>query len=81
MIVLFAVILGFIQEYRAERAIEALREMAAPSATVIRDGRENAFPRAISFPVIVIILATGDKVPADARLTGSRQSANCRGAH
>src|SRR5688500_19698124 len=44
VIVLFAVILGFIQEYRAERAIEALRELAAPAATVIRDGREGRTP-------------------------------------
>jgi P-type Ca2+ transporter type 2C len=40
VIVLFAVLLGFIQEYRAERAIEALREMAAPTASVLRDGEE-----------------------------------------
>ena len=39
VIVLFAVLLGFVQEYRAERAIEALQEMAAPTATVLRDGR------------------------------------------
>ncbi|HRN54714.1 MAG TPA: cation-transporting P-type ATPase, partial [Gemmatimonadaceae bacterium] len=38
-IVLLAVLLGFAQEYRAERALEALREMAAPHATVMRDGR------------------------------------------
>jgi len=69
VIVLFAVILGFIQEFRAERAIEALREMAAPSATVIRDGREERIPARDLVPGDLILLATGDKVPADARLT------------
>jgi P-type Ca2+ transporter type 2C len=69
VIVLFAVILGFIQEFRAERAIEALREMAAPAATVIRDGRDYRIPAHDLVPGDVIVLATGDKVPADARLT------------
>ena len=69
VIVLFAVILGFIQEFRAERAIEALREMAAPSATVIRDGRDQRVPARDLVPGDLIILSTGDKVPADSRMT------------
>ncbi len=69
VIVLFAVILGFIQEFRAERAIEALREMAAPTATVVRDGRDERVPARELVPGDVIVLSTGDKVPADARLT------------
>ena len=44
VIVLFAVLLGFIQEYRAERAIEALRQMAAPTAAVLRNGEEEEVP-------------------------------------
>ena len=69
VIVLFAVILGFIQEFRAERAIEALREMAAPAATVIRDGSDKRIPAHDLVPGDLVILSTGDKVPADARLT------------
>ena len=69
VIVLFAVVLGFIQEFRAERAIEALREMAAPHATVIRDGRDQRVHASELVPGDLVVLATGDKVPADARLT------------
>ena len=68
VIVLFAVLLGFVQEYRAERALEALREMAAPSATVVRDGGELAVAARDLVPGDVIRLRPGDRVPADGRL-------------
>jgi len=68
VIVIFAVLLGFIQEYRAERAIEALRQMAAPTATVLREGQENEVPARELVPGDVILLAAGDKVPGDLRL-------------
>ncbi|MDP3449134.1 MAG: HAD-IC family P-type ATPase, partial [Anaerolineaceae bacterium] len=68
VIVLFAVVLGFIQEYRAERAIEALREMAAPTASVFRDGVEINIPSRDLVPGDVILLHTGDRIPADSRL-------------
>src|SRR5687767_5868433 len=68
VIVLFAVVLGFVQEFRAERAIEALREMAAPTATVLRDGVESEVPARELVPGDVILLRAGDRVPADARL-------------
>ncbi len=71
IIVLFAVLLGFVQEYRAERAIEALRKMAAPTAKVVRDGEEVEIAAQAVVPGDIIVLAAGDRIPADARLTES----------
>ncbi|NTW12354.1 MAG: cation-translocating P-type ATPase, partial [Anaerolineales bacterium] len=71
VIVLFAVGLGFVQEYRAERAIDALRQMAAPTATVVRDGQEVKVPARDVVPGDVVILHTGDRIPADGRLIES----------
>jgi len=68
VIVLFAVLLGFVQEYRAERAIEALRQMAAPTATALRDGEEVELPARDLVPGDVTLLRAGDKIPADVRL-------------
>lgn len=68
VIVLFAVLLGFYQEYRAERAIDALRRMSAPNATVVRDGNESDIPARDLVPGDIVILNTGNKVPADARV-------------
>jgi P-type Ca2+ transporter type 2C len=68
VIVLFAVVLGFVQEYRSERAIEALRQMAAPSAMALRNGVEVETSASELVPGDVILLRTGNKIPADIRL-------------
>jgi Ca2+-transporting ATPase len=68
VIVLFAIVLGFVQEYRAERAMAALRQMAAPLSTAMRDGREVELAVRELVPGDVIIVHAGDKIPADARL-------------
>jgi len=68
IIVLFAVLLGFVQEYRAERAMEALRRMAAPAATVVRDGEERSLAARQLVPGDIVLLHTGDGIPADTRL-------------
>jgi Ca2+-transporting ATPase len=67
-IVLLAALLGFVQEFRAERAIEALRRLAAPTATVLREGDEVDVPARELVPGDVLLLQAGDKVPADGRL-------------
>src|SRR4030043_1408594 len=68
VIVLFATTLGFIQEYRAERAMEALKRMAAPTSSVVRDGQEIEIAAREIVPGDIVALRTGDKVPADCRL-------------
>ena len=68
VIVLFSAMLGFFQEYRAERAIEMLRKLSAPVATVLRDGEEKDIPADELVPGDIVLLDAGDKVPADVRL-------------
>ncbi|MEM4483622.1 MAG: cation-translocating P-type ATPase [Candidatus Methanomethylicia archaeon] len=67
-IVMLCAITGFIQEYRAEKAVEALRKMAAPKARVIRNGIEEIIPARELVPGDIILLEEGDRIPADARL-------------
>ncbi|TLM64563.1 MAG: cation-translocating P-type ATPase [Deltaproteobacteria bacterium] len=68
VIVLFAVLLGFLQEFRAERALEALRQLTAPQATVLRDGTEQLVPARDVVPGDIVLLQAGDRIPADLRL-------------
>jgi Ca2+-transporting ATPase len=67
-IVLACAILGFVEEYRSEKALEALKKMTAPTAMVLRDGKEVKVQASEIVPGDIILLYTGDKVPADARL-------------
>jgi Ca2+-transporting ATPase len=69
VIVVLNAALGFVQEWRAERAMAALKRMAAPSATVVRDGRSRTVPARELVPGDRVRLAAGDVVPADLRLT------------
>jgi magnesium-transporting ATPase (P-type) len=61
-------IIGFIQEGKAERALEAVRAMLARHATVLRDGQRREITAAELVPGDIVLLASGDRVPADLRL-------------
>jgi Ca2+-transporting ATPase len=68
VIVFASAILGFTQEYRSEKAVEALKKMTSPTALVIREGRETKIPASELVPGDILLLSAGDRVPADARL-------------
>jgi Ca2+-transporting ATPase len=68
IIVALNAVVGFVQEYRAERALEAMREMTAPKARILRDGEMKTIPAIEVVPGDVLLLEEGDRIPADARL-------------
>ncbi len=68
IILVMNAIIGFFQEYRAEKAIAALRKLAGLSATVIRDGTQKEIPASQLVPGDIILIETGDKIQADSRL-------------
>ncbi len=68
-IILLNACLGFVQEFRAERTLAALRQLSSPEATVVRDGFEKRISVAALVPGDIVKLEAGDRVPADLRLT------------
>jgi Ca2+-transporting ATPase len=68
VIVVANAVLGFVQERKAEQAVAALQRMAAPTATLLRDGRQGRIPAAEIVPGDVLVLGEGDAVGADGRL-------------
>lgn len=71
IIIIINALLGFGQEYKAEKAIEALKKMASLKAKVLRNGKETEIDSKDVVPGDIILLETGDKIPADARLLES----------
>jgi magnesium-transporting ATPase (P-type) len=71
-VVVVNAIIGFVQEYRAGKAIESLVEMVPDVATVVRGGARSTVPSAELVPGDIVVLQSGDKVPADVRLVTER---------
>jgi magnesium-transporting ATPase (P-type) len=72
VVVLFNALIGFIQEGKAESALEAMRRMISPRASVLRDGARRTVDVAALVPGDLVLLEAGDRVPADLRLTRAR---------
>jgi len=67
-VVVINAIIGFIQEGKAEKAMDAIRRMLSPEATVLREGRREVIAADALVPGDIVLLQSGDKVPADLRL-------------
>jgi Ca2+-transporting ATPase len=67
-IVVASAVLGFYQEFRAEKALQALKAMASPTASVLRQGEEMEIPSAEVVPGDIMLLTAGDRMPADGHL-------------
>lgn len=71
-VVVLNTLIGFAQEFKAGRAIESLSRMVPDNVTALRDGRKATLPAADLVPGDVVLLASGDRVPADMRLVAVR---------
>ncbi len=71
-VVVVNVVIGFVQEGKAEKALQAIRHLLAPHAVVLRDGRQQNLDAAELVPGDVVLLASGDSLPADVRLLQAR---------
>ena len=67
-VIFLNVIIGFYQEFQAEKKMDALRSLSSPSAAVIRDGNQITIPSAEVVPGDIVSIKTGDTVPADLRM-------------
>ncbi|HBB76396.1 MAG: hypothetical protein A2186_01685 [Candidatus Levybacteria bacterium RIFOXYA1_FULL_41_10] len=72
-ILILNAIFGFIQEYRAEKAIEKLKKLATSEVRVVRDGKETSIDSSLLVPGDVVILSDGDRIPADGRIIKSNR--------
>jgi Ca2+-transporting ATPase len=71
VIVVLNALLGFFQEYRAEKSLAALRKMATPFSKVIRDGELQTLPSEKIVPGDLVLIEAGDRIPADGRIIQS----------
>nr|WP_208993792.1 MULTISPECIES: cation-transporting P-type ATPase [unclassified Labrenzia] len=71
-VIIVNAVIGFVQEGRAEQAMDAIRAMLAPRSALLRDGRRQSVDAADLVPGDIVLLEAGDRVPADLRLIEAR---------
>jgi len=68
VIVVLNAVVGFVQEYRSEKAMEAMKKLTAPKARILREGKEMMIAAREVVPGDIVLLESGDRIPADGRL-------------
>lgn len=66
-VIIMNVVIGFSQEYKAEKTMSSLKSLSSPTANVVRDGQNKTIPNFEVVPGDLVELKDGDKVPADVR--------------
>lgn len=66
-VIVLNIVVGFLQEFSAEKTMDSLRSLSSPTATVVRDGKTETIPTGELVPGDKVELKTGDTVPADVR--------------
>lgn len=66
-VIFMNIVVGFYQEFNAEKTMDSLRSLSSPTASAVRDGKTQVIPTAEIVPGDMVELKTGDTVPADIR--------------
>lgn len=72
-VVMIIALIGFIQEGKAEQALQSIRNMLSPQANVVRDGQRTTIPAEALVPGDIVLIESGDRVPADLRLIEAKR--------
>jgi Ca2+-transporting ATPase len=73
VVVLMVIVIGFLQEYRAEKAVASLKNMLMPISIAIRDGKETEVPSSELVPGDIVVLGNGERIPADCEILEEKE--------
>jgi Na+-exporting ATPase len=76
-VIILNIVVGFFQEFSAEKTMDSLRSLSSPTASVVRDGKTETIPTVKLVPGDMVELKTGDTVPADIRYASLQWLFSC----